>query len=369
MYDVIICGAGVAGSSLAAHLEGLNVLVIERDPKVQLKDSGIVSAQFKDIFDGSSGFIKNKISRMDLLSPSYETQVKTKKPFAYILHRVKFGKELRKRAMKNADFSYEFVRDVKFKDKSAIVSTNDHTYSAKLVIGCEGSLSTVRKSMHIRNPLLCPGIMVIYRQNHDLNVGNTIKVFFNKVYSPDFFTWIIPQNNEYGLMSTIKPREYFERFKKDMNLPDGKLYSTVIPVGFTKSYGDNALLVGESCGQSKPITGGGIMFSTQCAKHAAETIKDAFTEERFDSFFLERYERSWKAEFSGEIRKQLLFRKLYRNITNREFDTIFRDYSDYLKNLDDFDYDRFSDLVKLIPKRKLAKLTLSSIFSLVSRNK
>src|SRR3989338_3946811 len=110
MYDVIIVGGGIAGCYLASRLHGLNVLLIEKDKKVTLKDSGIVSADFLQFF--SKAPIKTEIHRMDVFSPSGNSfTIYDNRPFAYILKREAFGSYLRKLASRNAEIIYAPVTD------------------------------------------------------------------------------------------------------------------------------------------------------------------------------------------------------------------------------------------------------------------
>ena len=96
MYDIIIVGSGVAGSYMTSLLADFNVLVIEKDKKVILKDSGIVSKKFNDFFD-EKNLIKDEIDEMIAVSPSgFEFSLKSEDPYAYLLERKKFSFFLRK---------------------------------------------------------------------------------------------------------------------------------------------------------------------------------------------------------------------------------------------------------------------------------
>ena len=357
MYDVIISGCGVAGGYLAGLLDGLDVLVLEKNMNVTLKDSGLVSSAFKRFADPK--LIQSKVYSMKAISPSgISFMLNSKKPFAYILKREMFSRFLRRRARANGELRYEAARKITYSKNGVTAETENGTHEGKMIIGADGTFSTVRRSLGIKLPHMYPGIFV--RSEKKLR-ADTIEVYLNKFYSPDFFSWIIPQTKEYGIMTGIRPKNNFEYFKKSLNLPDGRVYSSYIPIGYCKSYAKRTLLVGDACGQVKPLTGGGIMFSMRAAKHAAYTIKLASEKGRFDGNFLSRYEILWKRELAWEIRRQLLLRKIYRGLTNRDIDKVFITFGHSISKINEFDYDKLTGIWKQLPKTALLKFAVSKL--------
>lgn len=351
MFDAIVVGGGVAGSYIASKLKG-EILLIEKNKKILPKDSGIVSKRFSAIFPDGKHLIKFKINKIECTSPSgFVFSLKSEEQFAYILRRRRFSRFLLSKAKKNADIMREMVQSVEFFNDHATVKTNEGSYDTRMVIGCDGSNSIVRKSMKIENPRLALGIMV----KTPRKMEGEISVFFNKYFSPDFFSWIIPMNREYGSMTAIRPKEYFDYFRKNMYLPNGKMYAYMIPYTYTKSYSNRAILVGDACGQNKPLTGGGIVFSLLASHFAIMIANDAIEEKRFDSNFLSYYEHYWKKELAWEIEKQFLIRSIYRKMTNKEVDEMFKNIGPHIEALGDFDYDKFSLSWSKLPKLKLIK--------------
>lgn len=358
MYDAIIVGSGIAGGSIARSLDG-NVLVLEKNKKVLPKDSGIVSGRFLEHY--GKEFIRHEITEMELVPPSgHAFFLRDDTPFAYILHRERFAEHTIKEAKKHADFRHEsFISMKTFKDK-AVVQTNKEEYECKMVVGCDGATSSVRKAAGIQPPTLSVGVMV---KETGLPRGG-IRAFFNKKYSPDFFSWIIPQNDEYGLMSGFSSNKCLEAFRTDNGLSEGKTYAYMIPTGMTRSYSDRCLLVGDACGQNKPLTGGGIVFSLAGARHASATIHSCLEKNRFDVKSLSAYEKSWRKDIGTEITKQLLVRRAYKRLGNDSIDKIFLDFGSHMEKLRGFDYDRFSASWRQMPKMKLMKFAISNLPSI-----
>lgn len=353
-YDVIIVGGGVAGCYLASLLGDANVLVLEKNKKIRPKDSGIVSSRIFSFFKRPP--IKASISRMELVSPSGITaMIQDEKPYAHILRRRRFTRFLRQLAKRKADVRYEEARFIKYEEDGVRVETESNVYHAKVIIGADGAGSIVRKRANIRPPKIVLGMMVKTRQR----MAGDIQVFLNKYFSPEYFAWIIPQSNEYGIMTGLRPKSYLDYFAKQMFLPGGKIYAYLVPLGYTKSYADRTLLLGDACGQNKPLTGGGIIFSLKCARIAAEHLKFALMEDRFGASQLSDYETHWKRAIGLEIDRQFFARRIYRNLTNKEIDDIIKSLGPSISELRGFDYDRLSATWKMLPKGKLLKLGLT----------
>lgn len=352
MFDCIIIGSGFSGSYLGGLLKNMNVLIIEKDKKVLSKDSGIVSNKLCDFFRSFDDFVKEEINETNAFSPSgLRFSLKSEKPFAYVLDSENFIEALRRKARENAKFKYETFKKISYFQNCVTVQTNEDSYDCKLLVGCDGASSIVRKNLGIESPKVSAGMLCRAEIDSDVNV------YFNKYFSPDFFSWVM--NNEYGLVTAIRPSEYFEYFKKSMSLPDGNTITNPIPIGYTKSYGKRTLLVGDACGHVKPLTGGGIIFSLTAARYAAGIIKLAMQKKTFDEKFLSQYEKMWKSDFGNEIRMQLFIRKIYRNLTNKEIDGLFKDFGPHIEKISEFDYDKFTGIWKNLPKLTLLKFMLT----------
>jgi len=138
-----------------------------------------------------------------------------------------------------------------------------------------------------------------------------------------------------------------------------------IPVGTCRTHADRTILVGDAAGQTKPLTGGGIVWGLRCADIAARAVEYAFDAGRYDAFFWKtEYERRWQAAIGRELRRQLAVRKLYARLGNAQIDGIFNAIKPQLERASEFDYDALSGLIARLPKISLARVLAPALLRL-----
>ena len=116
MYDVIVVGSGIAGSYIASQINA-ETLVLEKERRTILKDSGIVSGTFKDFFKDKT-LIKQGVKEINFISPSEQQfSISSEEPFVYLLRRRNLSMHLRKIARKNAKLRYETVQKINYLPK------------------------------------------------------------------------------------------------------------------------------------------------------------------------------------------------------------------------------------------------------------
>jgi len=359
-WDAIVVGAGIAGCAVAEALgrEGFNVLLLEAERKVKI-DTGIVSKEIEFLIDLPRKLIKKEIREIDFLSPSkYEIELVTENHFAYLLRAEEFRSYLRKRAKERAELRYERVVEIILEKDRAVVCTESNEYPCRLVVGCDGAASIVREKLGIRRPNVFASALCRTRNRR----RKRITVYFNKIYSPHYFAWEVPFTNEVGLICKYWIGQHLESFVEMEGYKITKVIYAPIAIGTTRSYADRCMLVGEACGQVKPLTGGGIVYSLTAARLAASAAKK-FLSGRRDA--LMSYEKRWKKILGFSILLQSLWMELYRKLSNRELDRIFRLFEGCYE-FEKIRYDNPFSLVTKLPKRKLMRtfpLVLPLVFT------
>ncbi|WP_277540021.1 geranylgeranyl reductase family protein [Haloarcula laminariae] len=311
MHDVVVVGAGPAGSRYArrAAERGRSVLVFEQGEVGEpLACSGHVSTDIWEYTEGArETLLQNEISGARFHTggpdsdahPFYKDEV-----ISNVIDRVGLDRHL-------AELAREAGADLR--EHHTVVAVAEHrdhitvdargpdgdveTYRAKLVAGCDGPKSRVRRELGLPEPdELLHGVLGFDETpDHQEFVDVHLTV-------PTFFAWRIPRGEagvEYGL--AVPPgddaRQRFEAFCAGYDADVSRRCSGLIPIGPPKRVtGSRSFLVGDAAAQTKPFTGGGILYGMTAADHAAREIDPD------DPATLGDYERAWRDDLRGDIR-------------------------------------------------------------------
>ncbi|MFB6282185.1 MAG: geranylgeranyl reductase family protein [Haloferacaceae archaeon] len=180
------------------------------------------------------------------------------------------------------------------------------TVEARLVAGCDGPASRVRRAVSLPDPdEVLHGVLGF---DEDPDDGDFVDVHLTP---PRFFAWRIPRGDagvEYGLAAPpdADVSERFGALVEGYGADVTRRCSGTIPVGPPdRTVADRTFLVGDAAGQTKPFTGGGILYGLTAADAAAETVDPA------DPATLADYERAWRDDLGREIRLGAAIRRAY----------------------------------------------------------
>ena len=178
------------------------------------------------------------------------------------------------------------------------------TVDARLVVGADGPRSTVRRELGLPEPeeFLVGTLRHVPEPDH----GDFVDVYLSV---PTFFGWRIPRGEagvEYGLAA---PPDYDVVAHLENRLAGGVTagprFGGLIPIGPPdRVHTHRAILLGDAAAQTKPFTGGGILYGLRAAEIAARTLDPAAPDTA-------AYERAWRAELGTEIRLGRWIRRAY----------------------------------------------------------
>jgi len=313
MRDIVVVGAGPAGSRTARGFaeRGHDVLVLERgEVGVPLACSGHVSDDVWEFLpEGARDqLVGNEIrgARFHVGDSSYEFY--KNETVSYAIDRAEMDRVLAETAVEaGAELRTGTpVVGVEENDDCVVVETDaGEKHETKLVAGCDGPRSTVREEVGLNAPdQLLQGVLG-FTDEGDANHADLVDVYLDV---PDFFGWRIPRGDcvEYGAGSLGSPRDELEEVAGiDMESFD-RLCAGQIPIGPPRrTTTDRAFLVGDAAGQTKPFTGGGIVYGMTAADVATTFVNPN------NPGSLGVYERGWRDELGSEIALGHKIRKLY----------------------------------------------------------
>jgi electron-transferring-flavoprotein dehydrogenase len=320
MHDFVVAGAGPAGSRFArtAAAAGRDVVVFEQGRIGEpLACSGHVSLDLWEyVPDGSRAkLLQNEIrgARFHLGGPRSRAYPFYKhEPVSNAIDRVGLDGVLA-----------ETARDAgaAVRDEHTVTDLEEHgdhvevsvagpdgteRVSGRMVVGADGPRSRIRGALGIPEPdELLHGVLGFDETPDDQDF---VDVHLNV---PRFFAWRIPRGDagvEYGLAAPpgADVPSRFETLVDGYDAAIDRRCSGAIPIGAPdRITGHRGLLIGDAAAQTKPFTGGGILYGMRAADVAAATVDP----ERPSS--LDDYEAGWRRELGRDIWLGALIRRGY----------------------------------------------------------
>ncbi len=344
-YDVLVVGAGPAGSTTAEQLAtaGYDVGVLEEHAVIgePVDCTGVVGAEAFETFDLPKGIVVGSVDAITIHSPGgIPATCEGTDPLAFIVDRAELDRTLATRAQDAGAtllLSTQAV-DVARVDRRIEVTCRrpegeTRSVSASVLILAGGP----RFGFHDRLGLGTSPLL--WRSAHAELPGNSLphaQVYLGRDVAPGAFGWAVPVKHggtpyvRIGVNSHNDAPRYLRKLCEekfpylmpgDGSLPHRSWVVPVLPVSHT--YGDRVLAVGDAAGQVKPTSGGGIYYGMLSAREAADTVSEAFRRGSFSAQGLSTYERRWRARLGFDLKVGTLFRRLFARMADADIDDLF----------------------------------------------
>ncbi|MGP8320494.1 MAG: NAD(P)/FAD-dependent oxidoreductase [Methanosarcinaceae archaeon] len=354
-YDVIIVGAGPAGSLVAKTVanEGLDVLLIEK--RQEIGDpvrcaEGVGKYHLRQHVEPDSRWICADVKGSRIFSPD-GTKIEMAEEISggevgYVLERKIFDRAL-------VDDAVSAGADVMVKTRAfGLIIENDfvcgvklmhlgeeYSVRSKIVIGADGIESKVGRWAGIDTSIkpsdieTCAQFLVAGIEVDQ----NFCEFYLGTKIAPAGYIWIFPKGrNQANVGIGILGSKSGNGEKRAVTLltdfvnnhmPKGQIIEMVVggvPVSGTieRTIANGLMLVGDAARQSDPITGGGIINAMDAGKIAGEVAVKSILAGDVSTNMLQEYETGWRKTIGREIDGSLIVKETFINFTDDELNSL-----------------------------------------------
>jgi geranylgeranyl reductase family protein len=338
MFDVIVIGAGPAGSSAAYYLSraGLNTLLVDKAefPRDKTCGDGLTPRALPVLDDmGILAEATRHGWRLDVLkvsapsggSVTLQLQPMPRAPgYALVVPRLKLDNLIREAAVSaGAHFvSGVHVKSAQVSPVGITIKAHRETFSGRMAVIATGANMGLLRTLGLLNTHRSMSVAARAYFEDMPRLDNCFHFRFDGVVLPGY-GWIFPLSPTSANVGagyfranhqhkTLSAQAGFQRFVQSPGVEpllanarqQGPLKSFPIRTDFADSptYADRLLLAGEAAGLVNPLTGDGIDYALESGKIAAEHLIGMFNVGDFSRPRLEAYDQHLRQKYQKLLR-------------------------------------------------------------------
>ena len=337
-FDVCVVGASIAGNYLTYLLSKSNIKIVvieeHQDIGLPFQCAGIISQKLDQLIKLPEEIVVNRVKTAKIFNPLGNSIKLSGNEHPYVIDRIAldrlfYGKN--KNATNVTYYLGERFKSFKYcienGQKCVLIDTSKRLIKAKMLIGCDGPLTSVGKHLKVKNKVLYATQIRIKGNFHEKEAV----LYFHPLWK-QLFGWIVPEgNNIYriGIASSKNVKECFLIYLKKLGIDiNNKIdqQGGIIPYGImNKSAFNNVLLLGDAAGQVKATTGGGIVMLLTAAKYASNCVRLSIRQNNFSKRFIKKhYEKPCLKVIGKELKLHYVIRLILERLSNKDFETFFK---------------------------------------------
>ncbi len=317
-YDVIVAGAGPAGSITAAIVAkaGYRVLVLEKNSTCRSPCAGYISRTIN--FELPDCIVQSEITGMRTYLPDLSFHDFPLN--GVVADRPSFDAALATKA-KESGAEIRWSSPLSEFIPGGVTFSGGKAYG-KIIVGADGVFSKTASLLGLERQRTA--FCAQYHLTGIKPLHNTAEIFFNSDYAPGGYVWIYPTGEDsakvgVGITNSKSQRKYLDAFINERFKGKKTEYITgALPVSGLREklvFG-NVLLVGDSAGMADPVTGAGINNAMLAGEIAGRAMIRAL--ENDDLTMLADYEKGIKRLLGKPLARALEKKKRLDACVNNE---------------------------------------------------
>ena len=348
-FDIVIVGAGPAGSSAAheAARNGSSVALLEKESVVAetVRTSGVTWVKDAQNF-GIPEDCYNPIKNYSFCSPSNTVTISDDVEKAAVLDVRKTYRHLAKQAQESGAKLFvdtnvtDVITDEQKKPIGVIAKSADKEikFNAKVIIDCSGFQSVVGKMLGLVTQWEKFGAGAEYEVRAENVDDKTWWLMVGQKYSPAGYAWIFPVGGDIVRIgvgigkpeSDVDPTERLNELMENKEGPIKDLgeitkiefhYGLIPNDGLSrKTVYDNLILVGDSAGQANPLVLEGIRYAIRFGRVAGKVASDAVKNDDTSENALRPYETDWKKAIESKINSASKVQNRWIRLSDEQWD-------------------------------------------------